>query len=32
MIDFSRAAQFHGGMYCPIEFVGDTMRIDGGPL
>ena len=26
------AAQFHGGMYCPIEFVGDTMRIDGGPL
>jgi uronate dehydrogenase len=26
------AAQFHGGMYCPIEFVGDTSRIDGGPL
>jgi uronate dehydrogenase len=26
------AAQFHGGMYCPIEFVGDTTRIDGGPL
>ena len=26
------AAQFHGGMYCPIEFVGDTDRIDGGPL
>lgn len=25
------AAQFHGGMYCPIEFVGDTTRIDGGP-
>jgi uronate dehydrogenase len=25
------AAQFHGGMYCPIEFVGDTQRIDGGP-
>lgn len=25
------AAQFHGGMYCPMEFVGDTMRIDGGP-
>ena len=23
------AAQFHGGMYCPIEFVGDTSRIDG---
>ena len=21
------AAQFHGGMYCPIEFVGDTARI-----
>jgi uronate dehydrogenase len=26
------AAQFHGGMYCPIDFVGDTTRIDGGPL
>ena len=26
------AAQFHGGMYCPMEFVGDTTRIDGGPL
>jgi uronate dehydrogenase len=26
------AAQFHGGMYCPIDFVGDTSRIDGGPL
>lgn len=26
------AAQFHGGMFCPIEFVGDTDRIDGGPL
>jgi uronate dehydrogenase len=26
------AAQFHGGMYCPIEFVGDTTRIDRGPL
>jgi uronate dehydrogenase len=26
------AAQFHGGMYCPSEFVGDTTRIDGGPL
>ncbi len=26
------AAQFHGGMYCPMEFVGDTQRIDGGPL
>ena len=26
------AAQFHGSIYCPIEFVGDTMRIDGGPL
>lgn len=25
------AAQFHGGMYCPIEFVGETTRIDGGP-
>jgi uronate dehydrogenase len=25
------AAQFHGGMYCPMEFVGDTTRIDGGP-
>lgn len=23
------AAQFHGGMYCPIEFVGDPARIDG---
>ena len=23
------AAQFHGGVYCPIEFVGDTARIDG---
>ncbi|MEO8654988.1 MAG: NAD(P)-dependent oxidoreductase [Ramlibacter sp.] len=22
------AAQFHGGMYCPMEFVGDTSRID----
>jgi uronate dehydrogenase len=22
------AAQFHGGMYCPIEFVGDTTRIE----
>jgi uronate dehydrogenase len=22
------AAQFHGGMYCPMEFVGDTGRID----
>jgi uronate dehydrogenase len=22
------AAQFHGGMYCPIEFVGDTSRIE----
>ncbi len=26
------AVQFHGGMYCPIEFVGDTQRIDDGPL
>ena len=26
------AAQFHGGMYCPMEFVGDTTRIDGGSL
>jgi uronate dehydrogenase len=26
------AVQFHGGMYCPIDFVGDTTRIDGGPL
>lgn len=26
------AAQFHGGMYCPIDFVGDATRIDGGPL
>jgi len=25
------AAQFHGGMYCPIEFVGDPARIDGQP-
>lgn len=25
------AAQFHGGMYCPMEFVGDTSRIDGDP-
>ena len=25
-------AQFHGGMYCPMEFMGDTTRIDGGPL
>lgn len=25
------AAQFHGGMYCPIEFVGDPARIDGAP-
>lgn len=22
------AAQFHGGMYCPMEFVGDTRRIE----
>ena len=22
------AAQFHGGMYCPMEFVGDASRID----
>jgi len=22
------AAQFHGGMYCPIEFVGDPSRIE----
>ncbi len=28
----TEVAQFHGGMYCPMEFVGDTLRIDGGPL
>jgi uronate dehydrogenase len=22
------AAQFHGGFYCPMEFAGDTSRID----
>jgi uronate dehydrogenase len=26
------AVQFHGGMYCPLDFVGDTTRIDGGPF
>jgi len=22
------AAQFHGGFFCPIEFAGNTLKID----